>query len=162
MSIKMILTDIRDSNVNSLRSVHNWRTSTLQHFAIGFCLPLHELSHTFHNVSHLLHAFKKSDQVSSNQWTCTQFRRDRMRSKLSQCNARTLVRTSYSVRFGYSYDFKGRKMNRNCLYACFAIMRLLLNLSHVILQGFTIIARLISFNLPCFVTSTYTPYKHLC
>ena len=41
-------------------------------------------------------------------------------------------------------------------------MRLLLNMLHVIVQRFTIIARFISFNLPCCATSMYTMYKHLC
>ena len=48
-------------------------------------------------------------------------------------------------------------MNRNCLSPCFATMRLLLKVSHAILQLFTIIARFISFNLPNFVTYIYKP-----
>ena len=64
-----------------------------------------------------------------------------MVSKLLHCKAQTLVQI-----------FKGRKMNRSCLTVCFATMRLLLNVSHVILQRFTIIARFIGFNLPSFAT----------
>lgn len=62
----------------------------------------------------------------------------------------------------WSTIFKGRKMNRSCLCACFATLRLLLNVSHVILERFTIIARFISFNLQWFAISIYTLYKHLC
>ena len=65
-----------------------------------------------------------------------------MRSKLSQWNARTLVRTSCSV-----------LCTRSCLCVCFATMKLLLNVSLVILQRFTIIARFISFNSPSFATN---------
>ena len=43
------------------------------------------------------HAFQSSHKVSSKRWACKPFSRDRMRSKLSECNARTSVRTSCSI-----------------------------------------------------------------
>lgn len=56
---------------------------------------------------------------------------------------------------------KGRKMNCCCLRMCYTIMRLLLNVSHLILQRSTITARFIGFNLPCFAPNIiYTLYKH--
>lgn len=56
---------------------------------------------------------------------------------------------------------KGRKMNCCCLRMCYTIMRLLLNVSHLILQRSTITARFIGFNLPCFAPYIiYTLYKH--
>lgn len=58
--------------------------------------------------------------------------------------------------------FKGPNMNHSWLRVCFATLRLLLKVSHVILKRFTIIAPLVSFNLPWFVTSIYTLYKYLC
>ena len=78
---------------------------------------------------------------------------------------RTNISTNVLQHFVYSQEwctiYQGRMMNRSCLCFCFATMRLLLNVSHVILQRFTIIARFISFNLPCFATTIYTLYKHI-
>ena len=79
-----------------------------------------------------------------------------MRSKLSKCNSRTLVRTSCSVLCTRGTIFKGRKMNRSCQNECFATMRLL---CLVTLQRLTIISQFISFNLPSFATIIYTLYK---
>ena len=66
---------------------------------------------------------------------------------------RTTVRTNVVQRFVCSHEwctiFKGRKTSRSCLCVCCATMRLLLNMLYVIVQRFTIIARLISINLPC-------------
>ena len=79
---------------------------------------------------------------------------------------RTTVRTNVAQRFVCSHEwctiFKGRKTSRSCRCVCCATMRLLLNMLHVIVQRLTIIARFISFNLPCCATSMYTMYKHLC
>ena len=79
---------------------------------------------------------------------------------------RTTVRTNVVQRFVCSHEwctiFKDRKTSRSCLCVCCATMRLLLNMLHVIVQRFMIIARFISFNLPCCATSMYTMYKHLC
>ena len=66
---------------------------------------------------------------------------------------RTTVRTNVVQRFVCSHEwctiFKGRKTSRSCLCVYCATMRLFLNMLHVIVQRFTIIARFISFNLPC-------------
>lgn len=47
-------------------------------------------------------------------------------------------------------------MSQNCLCVYFVTMEPLLNVAYVILQCFTTTARLIGFNLPCFVTISYT------
>ena len=55
---------------------------------------------------------------------------------------RTNIRTSVLQRFACSQEwctiYKGRKMNRSCKCVRCATMRLLLNVSHVILQRFTL------------------------
>lgn len=58
--------------------------------------------------------------------------------------------------------FKGCKMNCSCLCVCCTTMRLLLNVFHLILQHFTVIAQFINFYLPCFATNIYALYKYLC
>lgn len=76
-----------------------------------------------------------------------------MRSMSLQCNAPTLVLVNVIQRCIYStwYTiFKGLKMNRSCLCVCFATIRLLFNVSRVILQRLSIFTRFISFNLQCF------------
>ena len=75
---------------------HNWRTSTLQHLSIGISLPL--TSFRMPCTVSRIRCMRYSSRIkSSKKWTCTLFRRHRMLSKLSQCNARTLVRTSCNV-----------------------------------------------------------------
>ena len=73
---------------------------------------------------------------------------------------RTTIRTNTVQRFVCSHEwctiFKGCKTSRSCLCVCCATMRLLLNMLNIIVQRFTIIARFISFNLPCCATSMYT------
>lgn len=106
----------------------------------------HELSHTLHELSHSLHAFLWLHHVSSKYWTCTLFRRDRMRSKSLQCHARTLVRQFYNVlctRKSNARFLKIIRQNYSCLSA---LVRLWLNGSHVILKHFTTIAIFIGFS----------------
>ena len=86
------------------------------------------------------------------------------RSNAIQIIAMQHIKHSYE-RLVYSKEwctiFKGRKMNRSCLCVCFATVKLLLNVSDVILQCFTINAQFIRVNLPCFVSNICTLYKHL-
>ena len=75
---------------------------------------------------------------------------------------RTTVRTNVVQRFVCSHEwctiFKGRKTSRSCLCVCCATMRLLLNMLHVIVQRFTIIARFISFHIESFRPISYKCY----
>lgn len=62
---------------------------------------------------------------------------------------RTNMSTSVLQRFVYWQErcaiFKDRKTNSSCFWMWYTIIRLLLNVSHVILQHLTFIARFISF-----------------
>lgn len=76
----------------------------------------------------------------------------------------TLLRTSSTfcvLLARVIYDFKAWKLNCSCLCVCFATMRLLFNVSHLVLQSCTIIARFMSYNLSCFVTTIHTLNKEL-
>lgn len=116
------------------------------------------LSHTLHELSHLLHEFLWSHQVFSKSWTCTLFRHDWIQSKLLQSNAGTLVRMFYNILCTFKINAWCLKINCSCLCVCYATMRLLLNMPHVILQSFTINAKFIGLRFHA-LPLEYTGYR---
>lgn len=79
----------------TIKPLHNWCPSTLQHFAIKF-LASRELSPTLHELLHSLNAFWRLNQVIGHAHYSDATDCDES-SNLLQCNTRTLVRTFYNV-----------------------------------------------------------------
>lgn len=97
-------------------------------------------------------------------WTCALLRLNRMRSRYRITTHEQLYRrlATFCVLARVMHDFKGRKMNISCLFVCLSTMRLLLIVSHVILQRFAIITRFFGLILSWLATGIYNLHKHLC
>ena len=138
-------------SVHPASPFHNWRTTTLQHFAIEifYLRTTCRIRCTITRIRCI--CFSGRIKSHQNHWhaqysdatKCDQNYRNATHDRSYE------RRTTFCLLARVMHDFFGRKTSRSCLCVCCATMRLLLNMLHVIVQRFTIIARFISFNLPC-------------
>ena len=123
-----------------LSPFHNWRTTTLQHFAIEI-FKLRTTCRIRCTITRI-RCICFSGRIKSHQNSWHAHYSDAIKIIAMQ---RKIVRTNVVQRFVCSHEwctiFKGRKTSRSCLCVCCATMRLLLNMLHVIVQRFTMISQ---------------------
>lgn len=120
----------------NLRLYRNWHTSTLQPFEVGM-FKLGTSSRIRFTMSRI-RCMRLSGQIKSTQKSGHALYSDTTECDPNYCNA------------AHEHLYK-----RSCLRVCLATIRLSHNVSHVILQRFTIITRYISFNLAWLASSIY-------